>query len=242
MASNPGSSGKLSGAQLIELAQSEGRSMLGEVDAKELVRAWGIPVVMTRPARSAREAALVAGALGFPSVLKMVSLDVVHKTDIGGVKLDLANGEAVERAYVELEAVAAALPAVRFAGVTVQPMVPPGLELLLGASRDPQFGPVISFGLGGVQVEVYDDVALRVAPLSDLDAAEMVEEVRAARLLEGFRGREGVDRNAIRRSLRRLSALMLAAPAVDELDLNPVIGTPQGIVAVDARVILSVNR
>ncbi len=118
-------------------------------------------------------------------------------------------------------------------------MAAPGLELLLGAYRDSQFGPVVSFGLGGVLVEVYEDVALRLAPLRPVDAAEMVGETRATRLLDGFRGRPPVDRAAIEHALLRLSSLIVATPDIAELDLNPVFGYPTGLLAVDARIILA---
>ncbi|HYU19842.1 MAG TPA: acetate--CoA ligase family protein [Chloroflexota bacterium] len=227
-------------SELIGRARSEGRRALGEIEAKELVAIWGIPVAPTRLATSAAEARERARELGLPAVLKLVSPDVVHKSDVDGVRLALDHEDAVERAFEELKASAnAARPAVRFEGVAVQPMAPPGLELLLGAHRDPQFGPVVTFGLGGVLVEVYEDIALRVAPLDEIDAAEMVDEIRAARLLGPFRGRPAIDRDAIERALLSLSELMVATPEVAELDLNPVFAYPTGLLAVDARVILA---
>lgn len=226
-------------ASLIGAARAEDRSALSEVDSKHLVEAWGVPVVPTRLARSASEAARIAEQLGCPAVLKLVSRDVIHKSDIGGVRLNLATRDAVEQAFADLTSLAAERGLVRFDGVAVQTMAAPGLELLLGASRDPQFGAVVSFGLGGTQVEVYDDVALRIAPLSALDAQEMVGEIRAAALLDGFRGRPPVNRAAVEQGLLRISEMMVAIPDIAELDLNPVFGTPDGIVAVDARVILT---
>ena len=225
---------------LIRDARAAQRGVLGEIESKRLVAAAGIAVVPTRLARSADEASAIAHELGFPVVLKLVSPDVVHKSDVGGVRLGLADGQAVARAFEELrQAAERAASPTHFEGVAVQPMAPAGLELLLGAYRDAQFGPVISFGLGGVLVEVYEDVALRVAPLHPVDAAEMVGEIRAARLLAGFRGRPAVNRAAIEQALLGLSALMLAAPDVAELDLNPVIAYPDRILAVDARVVLT---
>lgn len=222
----------------MERAYAEGRTSLDEVDAKELIRGWGIPAVPTRLATNAPEAARIAGELGWPAVLKLVSPDVVHKTDVDGVRLRLADGAAVERAFGDLRAGAVGR-SIRFAGVAVQPMARPGLELLLGAYRDPQFGPIISVGMGGVLVEVHEDVALRVAPLRDFDAADMVGELRAARLLAGHRGAPPVDRGAIERALLALSALMIARRELAELDLNPVLGFSEGVLAVDARVILT---
>jgi acyl-CoA synthetase (NDP forming) len=225
---------------LIRDARAAQRRVLGEIESKRLVEAAGVPVVPTRLARSAEEARSIAHELGFPAVLKLVSPDVVHKSDVGGVKLGLADGEAVARAFEELRLAAdgAASPA-HFEGVAVQPMAPAGLELLLGAFRDAQFGPVISFGVGGILVEVYEDVALRIAPLRPVDAAEMVGEVRATRLLAGFRGRPAVNRAALEHALLQLSELMVSDPDVAELDLNPVIAYPERILAVDARVVLT---
>lgn len=225
---------------LIRDARAAQRHVLGEIESKRLMEAAGIPVVPTRLARSAAEAASIARELGFPAVLKLVSPDVVHKSDVGGVRLGLLDAKAARRAFQKLRDAAgrSASPA-HFEGVAVQPMAPAGLELLLGAYRDAQFGPVISFGLGGVLVEVYEDVTLRVAPLRTVDAAEMVGEIRAARLLGGYRGRPAVNRAAIEQALLRLSELMLTTPDVAELDLNPVIAYPDGILAVDARVVLT---
>ena len=225
---------------LIRDARAAQRRVLGEIESKRLVEAAGVPVVPTRLARSAEEARSIAHELGFPAVLKLVSPDVVHKSDVGGVKLGLADGEAVARAFEELRLAAdgAASPA-HFEGVAVQPMAPAGLELLLGAFRDAQFGPVISFGVGGILVEVYEDVALRIAPLRPVDAAEMVGEVRATRLLAGFRGRPAVNRAALEHALLQLSELMVSDPDVAELDLNPVVAYPERILAVDARVVLT---
>lgn len=226
--------------QLIAQARVAGRTVLDEVESKQLVAAWGVPVVPTRSAATASDARRLAHELGFPAALKLRSPDVVHKSDVGGVRLHLLDDEAVERAFEELRAAAgAASPPLAFDGVAVQPMAPPGVELLAGAYRDPQFGPVISFGIGGLMVEVYEDVAVRVAPLGPVDALEMVGEIRATRLLDGFRGRPPLDREAIQRVLLRLSDLMVASPDVQELDLNPLIGYPSGVLAVDARVVLS---
>ena len=225
---------------LIRDARTAQRRVLGEIESKRVVEAAGIPVVPTRLARSADGARFIAHELGFPAVLKLVSPDVIHKSDVRGVKLGLADEDAVAGAFEEMRQAAegAASPA-HFEGVAVQPMAPAGLELLLGAFRDAQFGPVISFGLGGILVEVYEDVALRVAPLRPVDAAEMVGEIRATRLLAGFRGRPAVHRAAIEHALLQLSELMLSNPDVAELDLNPVIAYSERIVAVDARVVLT---
>jgi acetyltransferase len=227
-------------ADLLAEARAAGRPVLDEVASKRLVAACGIPVVPTELARSADEAREIARRLGLPAVVKLVSPDVVHKSDVGGVKLGLVDEQAVAGAFDELAGAADAIPSGRrFEGVAVQPMITGGLELLLGAYRDPQFGPVVSFGLGGLLVEIYEDVALRVAPLGPIDASEMVGEIRAARLLDTFRGRPAVDRAAIEDALLRLSTLMVSTPEIAELDLNPVLASAGGIVAADARVVLT---
>ena len=221
---------------LIARARAEGRVVLGEIESKQLVAARGIQVVPTGLATSREQAAALARELGLPAVVKLVSPGVSHKSDVDGVRLALADEAAVAAAFDELRERAAA--SVGFDGVAVQPMAPPGLELLLGAHRDPDFGPVVSFGLGGVMVELLAEVALRVAPVSEADAAEMVDETRAGRLLAGFRGRPPIPRGPVEQALVRLSELMIATPAVSEIDLNPVLAYSTGILAVDARVVL----
>ena len=225
---------------LIASARSQGRSVLNEIESKQLVAAGGIPVVPTRHADSAPGAVALARELGFPAVVKLVSSDASHKSEVGGVRLGLADEAAVAAAFDELrDGAATASPPIRFEGVAVQPMATAAVELLLGAHRDPTFGPVVTVGLGGVLVELLEDVALRVAPLSEVDAAEMLDETRARRLLEGFRGRPAISRAPISRALTRLSALMLATPSIAEIDLNPVFAYPDAILAVDARVVLA---
>ena len=225
---------------LIARARDRRRPVLDEVASKELVGAFGIPVVPTRRAESASQAAAGARELGLPAAVKVLSPDIVHKSDRGGVRLALADEAAVAAAFDALrEQVAGSDPPIRFEGVAVQAMAPPGLELLLGAHRDPTFGPVLTVGLGGVMVELLDDLALRVAPVSASDAEEMLNELRARRLLDGFRGGAPISREPIRHALVRLSRLMLALPDVVEIDLNPVFAYPTEILAVDARVVLS---
>jgi acyl-CoA synthetase (NDP forming) len=220
--------------ELIARARAAGQLVLGEVESKHIVSEYRIPVVPTRAAKTSEEARAIARELGFPVVLKILATDLTHKSDIGGVLLGLQDEAAVGRGF-DTVAVAAERAGVQFEGVTVQPMAPPGLELLIGASRDPQFGPVVTFGLGGVMVEV---VALRLAPLREIDAAEMLDEIRGARVLGAFRGRPPVDRAAIEAALLAVSSLMVERPEVGELDLNPVLAYPDGLLAVDARVIL----
>jgi len=215
-----------------------GRAALNEVEAKDLLRAAGLPVVATRWARSADEAVAQAEALGYPVAAKVIAPQILHKSDVGGVRLGLADAAAVHQAFGELEAVAARVPGAEFQGVAVQPMAAPGLELVLGANRDPQFGPVVLFGLGGVFVEVLHDVALRVAPVRARDAAAMLDEIKGRALLDGARGQPAVSRAAIVDALCRLSDLMVSAPQIASVDLNPVLAYRDGLLAVDARILL----
>lgn len=220
-------------------AREEGRAQLTEIEAKELVGAAGIPVIETELARSKTEAESVARRLGFPVALKIVSPDVIHKSDAGGVKLGLKSGRQVARAYGEIVAsVRGKLPEAVIQGVSVQRMARPGVEVIVGMSKDPQFGPVLMFGLGGVLVEVLKDVSFRIVPIARRDAAEMVREIKGFPVLQGYRGADPVSLSALEDILLKLSDLVEKTPAIKELDLNPILAYKDGAVAVDARVIL----
>ncbi len=205
----------------------------------QLLAALGVRAPDGGVARSAGQAAQLARALGFPVVVKLVSDDISHKSEVGGVKVDLRNETDVFRAW---EQIASALEATgqrqAMTGVLVQPMVEGGVEVLVGMTRDPVYGPLVAFGLGGVQVELIGDVRFRIPPLTDRAAAELVRSVSGFRLLDGFRGAPSADIAAIEDLLVRIGALALACPRIAELDLNPVMALPQGqgVVAVDVRV------
>ena len=194
-----------------------------------------------RPAATREEAVAVSREVGYPCVLKVSSPDITHKSDAGGVKVGLADEAAGGRGLRRHHGVVpGAVPDARgrIEGVTVQDMARPGLEVIVGMATDPQFGPVVMFGLGGVWVEVLKDVSFKLAPLTRDDARAAIGEIRAARLLEGFRGSEPVDKAALEDILLRVSEFVAATPEVLEMDLNPVFAYPDGAVAVDARVIL----
>jgi acetyltransferase len=204
-----------------------------------LLGAYGIRTPAIRPAANRGEAAVVAKQIGFPVAIKIQSSDVVHKTDVGGVKLNLRTEEEAAKAFDEIRAsLAKAKPGARFDGVTVEPMVSGGIETIVGMSRDPLFGPVVLFGLGGVAVELLRDVSVRVAPITDRDAEEMVGEIRGAPLLEGYRGASPVDKASLLDLLHRVSRLAVDQPEILELDLNPVVAFPGGkpALVLDARV------
>ncbi len=227
------------GLKIISTARREGRTLLSEIEAKELMKQAGLNTVETRLARSEDEAVAISRELGFPVVLKVASVDVVHKTDAGGVKLGLKTSAQVARAYDDImKSVRGKSPGARIQGVSVQKMAKPGVEVIIGMSKDPQFGPVIMFGLGGVWVEVLKDVSFRIVPLEPRDAREMIREIKGRPLLEGYRGQEAVDIANLEKMILRVSSFVEQHPEIKELDLNPVFAYKDGAVAVDARVVL----
>lgn len=226
-------------AAVIEQARAQGRTLLSEVEAKQLLSEAGIPVVETRLAKTKDEAVSIAGELGYPVALKIVSPQITHKSDAGGVKLGLTSASEVSRAYDEIVAAAKrAEPNATIDGVSVQRMAKPGVEVIAGMTTDAQFGPVLMFGLGGVLVEVLKDVAFRVVPITKRDASQMMHELQGFPLLQGYRGQEPADLDALQEILLKLSSFVEAHPEVEELDLNPVFAYPNGAVAVDARITL----
>ena len=225
---------------MITSALKSGRTVLTEVESKQLIAQAGIPVVETKLAESKAEAIAIAKKVGFPVVLKVVSPDIIHKSDIGGVKLGLANATQVGKAYTEIMAAAKkARKKADIHGVSVQKMAKPGVEIIMGMSKDAQFGPVLMFGLGGVFVEVLKDVAFRIVPLEPRDARQMIREIQGFPVLEGVRGQPPADLAALESMLLRLSAFVEEHPEIAELDLNPVFAYKDGALAVDARIVLS---
>lgn len=220
-------------------ALHRGRLQLGLPDLADLLAAYGIPVLVGRVTTSVEEAVEAASSLGFPVALKLISPTLVHKSDVGGVQLDLRSPEAVRTAgRAILSRVAAERPEVRVEGFLVQPMARPGHELLLGGLQDPQFGPVVMVGFGGVYVEVLRDTASRLAPVDPEDALAMLDELRLAPLLRGVRGGPSVDRESLAAVLSRFSVLVTHWPFLTEVEINPLVAGPQGAVAVDARATL----
>jgi acetyltransferase len=227
-------------AKLIETARQSGRTILTEVESKQLLAAYGIPTVETRVATSESEAVKCAEEIGYPVVLKLFSETITHKTDVGGVQLHLSGADAVRSAYHAIEAaVRDKVGAEHFLGVTVQPMIPlEGYELILGSSIDPQFGPVLLFGSGGQLVEVYRDRALALPPLNTTLARRMMEQTRVFTALEGVRGRAPVDLAALEQLLVRFSYLVVEQRQIKEIDINPLLASPGRLLALDARVVL----
>lgn len=227
-------------AQVIESARSQGRTVLTEIESKQVLAEAGIPVAVAQLAKSADEAAQLAEKAGFPAVLKIVSPEITHKSDIGGVKVGLASAAEVRQAFDDIVAAAKkAEPKARIDGVAVQKMAPAGTEVIVGMSKDPQFGPVLMFGLGGIFVEVLKDVAFRIVPLEPRDARQMVREIKGFPVLEGVRGQPAADLAAIEKLILKLSEFVEAHPEIEELDLNPVFAYADGCIAVDARIVIA---
>jgi len=226
-------------SRILSRASEEGRKSLLETEAKTVCIEYGIPVTKFELAKSEEEAVKFARAIGFPTVLKIVSPDIIHKSDIGGVIVGLKDADDVRQGYNRiLQNVKKHDPKARIAGVLVQEMAPPSTEVIVGAIKDPQFGPAIMFGLGGVFVEVLKDVTFRVAPITEDDAREMISEVKAYPLLKGYRNTPPADIEAIAKILLNTSRLVTDHMEIKELDLNPVIVYEKGAKTVDARIIL----
>jgi acetyltransferase len=226
--------------QLIQRVTDSGRNLLTEIESKELLKLYGIPTVMTLRANTEEEAANLAGQTGYPVVLKLHSETVTHKTDVGGVQLNLTAESQVRAAYRKIaSSVAAKAGAGAFLGVTVQPMIrSDGYELILGSSVDSQFGPVLLFGSGGQLVEVYRDRALALPPLNTTLAERLMERSKIFKALKGVRGRRAVDVKAMAALLVKFSELVVDQPRIREIDINPLIAAPEQLLALDARVAL----
>jgi acetyltransferase len=227
-------------AKTIDAARQAGRTILTEVESKQLLAAYGIPTVETQVARSADEAATLARQIGYPVVLKLYSETITHKTDVGGVKLNLTSADAVRHAYQAIaSSVTEKAGAQHFEGVTVQPMVKlEGYEIIIGSSLDVQFGPVLLFGTGGQLVEVFKDRALALPPLNTTLARRMMEQTKIYTALKGVRGRKAVDLAALEQILVRFSHLVVEQRWVKEIDINPLLASEDRLIALDARVVL----
>ncbi|MDP2950327.1 MAG: acetate--CoA ligase family protein [Chloroflexota bacterium] len=230
----------MSAVDIIDRAKNEGRTVLTEVESKQVLEEAGIPTARAQLAATREQAVAAARQMGWPVVLKIVSPDISHKSDVGGVRLNLASEEEVAAAFDEIVAAARkAEPEAKIEGVSVQKMAPAGVEVIMGMSKDAQFGPVLMFGLGGIFVEVLKDVAFRIVPLEPRDARQMIREIQGFPVLEGVRGPEPADLAALEGMLMRLSAFVEEHPEIAELDLNPVFAYKDGALAVDARIVLA---
>jgi acetyltransferase len=226
--------------KIIARAKEGGLTNLSQTDAMSLLTAYGLPAIKTEFARTRQQAVALAKRIGLPVAMKIVSPDVVHKTDIGAVKLDLNSEKDVGEAFDEiLKNVKANTSNARIEGVLLQNYVTGGTETIIGIHRDPKFGPLLMFGLGGIYVEAYRDVSFRLAPIRELSASNMIQQIRGGKILEGFRGQPPRDVEAIAECIERLSQLAMELEEVQELDVNPLLAFEKGCKAVDARVIIS---
>jgi acetyl-CoA synthetase (ADP-forming) len=228
--------------RLIEQARAERRHLL-EPEAYQLLQAYSLPVPRHRFVRDAQEAVAAAEAIGFPVALKVVSPDILHKSESGGVRLDLREPAAVREAFEAVRTGARATRAdARLPGALVVEMARPGTEVIVGMTRDPQFGATVMFGLGGIFVEIYRDVSFRIVPVAEPDAREMIREVKGLPLLTGYRGRPPADLEAIGRMVLQVSRMAEELPEIAEVDLNPVVVHERGGLLLDARVLLSLEE
>jgi len=226
-------------SNLILKVRKEGRHFLLEPEAKTVCIEYGIPVTKFEVAKSEAEAVKFAEAIGFPVVLKVVSPDIIHKSDVGGVIVGLKSAGEVRDAYKRiLENVKKHRADAKIVGILVQEMAPASTEVIVGAIKDPQFGPALMFGLGGIFVEVLKDVTFRVAPINEDEAREMITEVRAYPLLKGYRNMPPADIEAIIKILLNTSRLVMEHEEIKEVDLNPIMVYEKGAKTVDARIIL----
>ena len=240
-------SARAQGEKIIAAVRDSGRTILTEFESKQLLAAYGIPIVETRIAADEAQAVKLAGELGFPVVLKLYSETITHKTDVGGVQLNLVDAEEVRRAFRAIEiSVKQKVGEGHFQGVTVQPMVTQeGYELIIGSSIDPQFGPVLLFGLGGALVEVFKDHALALPPLNTTLARRMMEQTLIYKALKGVRGRKPVDLAALEQLMVRFSQIVVEQRWIKEMDINPLLASSEQLLALDARVVvhdMSVTR
>jgi acetyl coenzyme A synthetase (ADP forming)-like protein len=228
--------------ELFDRVRAEGRVSIGDAEAREVMEAYGLPIPESRLAKTADEAVEVAEEIGYPVVLKIASPDILHKTDVGGVRLNLRSPDDVRDGFdLIVYRAGRYVPGARIWGCLVQQMVPGGREVLVGMSRDPQFGPLVAFGLGGIYVEALKDVAFRVAPFSRHEAEEMIRGIRSYPLLEGVRGEPPADHEAMVDALLRVSQLVTDFPEIVELDINPlmVFEEGRGAMAIDMRLVLA---
>jgi len=224
--------------ETMDAAQAEGRRVLDVHESRVVFSAMGVPMNKSALARDRDEAKKAASAIGFPVVMKIVSPDIIHKTEVGGVKVGLKDEEDVARAHDAMMAsVKAKRPDARVKGVVIEEMVK-GTELIIGSTCDAQFGRMLMFGMGGVFVEIYKDVSFRLVPISAFDAHEMIEEIRGKAIFEGARGFPKADKDKLAKILVDISSGLGRFPDIEELDINPLMLTEKGLVAVDARVIL----
>jgi acyl-CoA synthetase (NDP forming) len=228
---------------IIQKALQEERSSLLIPEAQQICKLHHIPTPVSHVVQSAEEAVTKGNLIGFPVVLKIISPQVLHKSDVGGVVLGIDDEAALKEAYPKLIAeVRKNNPKAEVLGVLIEKMMPSSTEVIVGGIRDIQFGPSVMLGMGGIFTEVYKDVAFRVAPIDKIDALNLIHELRGSKILEGIRGQPAADLDALVDVLIDVSSLMSQHSAISQLDLNPVIAYPDGVCAVDTRIVLAKNN
>ncbi len=224
--------------KIIEKAKAEKRSLL-ETEAKELLRGYKIPIPTFRLIKSEGEISGIRESIGYPLVMKIVSPDIIHKSDAGGVKVGVKDEEEARMAYQEIVSKAIKYnKKAQICGVIAYKMIPQETEIIIGMMKDPHFGPVIMFGLGGIFIEVLKDVSFRVLPLEEIEAQEMIIEIKGYEILKGTRGETPKDIEAIKNLLMKISQLAMENPEIKEIDLNPVFISEKSLQVIDARIIL----
>jgi acyl-CoA synthetase (NDP forming) len=227
---------------IIQKALQEGRSSLLIPESQQICKLHHIPTPVSHVVQSVEEAVTKGNLIGFPVVLKIISPQILHKSDVGGVVLGIKGEAALKEAYPKLIAeVCKNNPKAEVLGVLIEKMMPSSTEVIVGGIRDSQFGPSVMFGMGGIFTEVYKDVAFRVAPIDKIDALNLIQELRGSKILEGIRGQPAADLDALVDVLIDVSSLMSQHSAISQLDLNPVIAYHDGVCAVDTRIVLSKN-
>jgi len=225
--------------EILSKARKEKRTVLTEIEAKQILIEAGINCSDTRLAPNKEDAVALSEEMGYPVVLKISSVDITHKSDAGGVKVNLKNKAEVEQAFDDIMASCkSACPDADIEGVAVQPMAKTGIEIIMGMIKDANFGPVVMFGLGGILVEVLKDVSFRIVPIEKADALEMINEIQGKKLLQGYRGQEPADIPFLEDMLLKVSDFVNKTPQIAEIDMNPVFAYNQGASVVDARIIL----
>ncbi len=224
--------------KLLNSVKDNNRAILTYEESRKIMSFAGIPLNKMEVAKDCDDCLVKAKSIGYPIVLKIVSEDVLHKSDSGGVKIGIKSGEDLKKAYEEMIIkVRRFYPDAKIGGFSIEEMVE-GVELLIGTNTDPQFGKMIALGIGGIFVEVYKDVSFRLIPVNDEDVEDMINEIKGRKMLDGYRGKPKVDKDELKSLVLRISKLIEANPIIKEMDLNPVVATKDGLKAIDARIIL----
>jgi acyl-CoA synthetase (NDP forming) len=225
--------------EIFDVAKSEDRNFLYEHEAKKLFAMYDMPVTKIYVAKTEDEAVKAANDIGYPIVLKIVSPQILHKSDAGGVIVGVNDDQGIRDGYNRIIKNAKNYKSdAEITGILVQEMAPKGTEIIVGSTTDPTFGPTLMFGLGGIFVEILKDVSFRVAPIDIVEAREMVDEIKARKILEGARGMPPVDKDTLADILHKTSKMLMECPEIKELDMNPILAYPDGARVVDARIIM----